>query len=138
MGHRRSYLLALASLALYAIAACGNRNLGGLSQDSDAQKSISTNYAALHDSSSSQYRDDCLSCHSDILEETSLNPNIEPAHQAMLSATPGETTQAKCVYCHASTDLSQHSAGNLRKNVSAATCDLCHGPAGPGPQYFQQ
>ena len=119
-------------------AGCADRRLGGNSGTGDAAN-LTTNTVALHDSNSEQYRDDCLSCHSEILTEESLDPSIPTAHNAMLPETPGETTQAKCVYCHTRTDILQHSAGNIRRNVAVATCDLCHGPSGPSTkQYYQE
>lgn len=134
----RLFTIIVAIPAIYFVNSCGDRRLGGIDTDDGSQASQSTNYISLHNSSSSEYRSDCLSCHSDILEESSLNPNIESAHQAMMDQTPGQTTEAKCVYCHASVDILQHSAGKIRKNVAAATCDVCHGPDGPGRQYFQK
>jgi mono/diheme cytochrome c family protein len=31
----------------------------------------------------------------------------------------------------------QGSAGNIRKQVDATLCAMCHGPAGPGNQFYQ-
>lgn len=138
MKRTRIFAAIIAVPFIWFIFACGDRRFGGITPDDGSQASQSTNYISLHNSSSSQYRGDCLSCHSDILEEGSLNPNIKAAHQAMIGHTPGASTEDKCVYCHASVDILQHSAGNIRKNVSAATCDVCHGPGGTGTQYYQK
>lgn len=138
MKRTRIFAVIVAILPICFVSACGDRRFGGITPDGGSDAAQSTNYISLHNSASSQYRSDCLSCHSDILEETSLNPNIESAHQAMMNHTPGAAIADKCVYCHASVDILQHSAGNIRKNVSAATCDVCHGPGDTGTQYYQK
>ncbi len=95
------------------------------------------NVIAIHDSQSEQYDENCLECHAAIPSATSLDPTIEAAHPVMLSSTPGEDTEEKCVFCHRSVDLLQFSAGNLRRHVAATLCSVCHGPAGPSRQLYQ-
>lgn len=121
------------------LAGCGDRRSARDDDGDDEAQNLTTNTYALHDSSSDQYRDDCLSCHSEVLTEESLDSSIPSAHTAMLAETPGGDTQSKCVYCHTSVDLLQHSAGNIRRQVSVETCDLCHGPGGTADefQYYQ-
>ncbi len=100
------------------------------------------NLIAAHDSSSKQYNNRCFDCHADILTQKSLNPSIPNAHVAMLPFTPGNRDR-KCVWCHRSVDLVQGSTrfgkskSNLRKGVNMILCTLCHGPSGPGNQFFQ-
>lgn len=113
----------------------------------DASKSedaiqTTKNLIAAHDSSSKQYNKRCFDCHADILTQKSLNPSIPNAHVAMLPFTPGNRDR-KCVWCHRSVDLVQGSTllgkskSNLRKGVNMTLCTLCHGPSGPGNQFFQ-
>lgn len=103
----------------------------------------SKNLIASHDSTSSNYEKNCTNCHSAILTEKSLNPSIPNAHVAMLPYTPGEGNNNKCVWCHRTVDLAQgptrieKSKSNLRKGVNMTLCTLCHGPSGPGIQFFQ-
>jgi hypothetical protein len=79
-----------------------------------------------------------LVCHSDIAAQETLNSAYDEAHKEMLEFTPGNDTRSKCLYCHQDVDLLQHSAGNLRKNVAVEVCDVCHGPNGPGKQFYQE
>ena len=101
------------------------------------------NIIASHDSSSSQYNKNCTNCHGNILTEKSLNASIPNAHVAMLPFAPGKNNNNKCVWCHRSVDLVQgterveKSKANLRKRVNTTVCSLCHGPLGPGKQFFQ-
>ena len=105
----------------------------------NSSENLTTNYYALHDINSPQYRDDCLSCHSDILTEEALDPLVPTAHNAMLPETPGDTVQEQCVFCHVGVDLMEFSAGNIRRQVKVETCQLCHGPSGPSTkQYYQE
>ena len=113
----------------------------------DASKSedaiqTTKNLIASHDSSSPQYKKNCTNCHADILTQKSLNPSIPNAHVAMLPYVPGENNK-KCIWCHRTVDLVQgttrveNSKANLRKGINTTLCTLCHGPSGPGPQFFQ-
>ena len=114
----------------------------------DASKSedaiqTTKNLIASHDSSSPQYNKNCTNCHSNILTEKSLNPSIPNSHAAMLPYTPGKENNKKCIWCHRTVDLVQgttrveKSKSNLRKGVNMTLCTLCHGPSGPGNQFFQ-
>lgn len=101
------------------------------------------NIIAIHDSSSFQYNKDCLDCHADILSAQSLDPEILNAHLAMIPFAPGEDDKDTCVVCHRTVDLEQavqsaeKSKGNLRRHVNVTFCTMCHGPAGPGKQFYQ-
>ena len=103
------------------------------------------NFAAFHDSNSDQYKKDCTDCHEDVLNGESLDPNIPRAHLAMLEFAAGKTgDDNQCRWCHhRSVDLTQGtqsaatSRGNLRKHVDTALCTMCHGPEGPGEQFYQ-
>lgn len=97
----------------------------------------SVNLVAIHDRGSAQYNDNCLECHAAVTNATSLDPVIEAAHPVMLSSTPGEDTEDKCVFCHRSVDLQQFSAGNLRRQVDVTLCSVCHGPSTPSRQLYQ-
>ena len=99
------------------------------------------NLLALHKVTSSSYDENCLSCHSDVLTEQTLDPRILSFHQAMMPFTPGYNPRHGpnndvCVQCHRYVELTMDSSGALRKQVDPALCALCHGPSGPGPVYY--
>jgi hypothetical protein len=96
------------------------------------------NLIAVHDSSSGEYNKRCSECHTAILSEQSLKPSIAPAaHVAMFDFAPGKPGDDKqCGWCHRTVDLVEGSAGNIRKQVDATLCTMCHGPAGPGNQFL--
>jgi len=120
-------------------AATPPRHLGS---GSAAATSAPPNLVAIHDSSSPGYNKDCLSCHSTILTDTSLDPRIQAVHQRMIVFTPGfnprhGVTNAVCVQCHRATDTVDGSAAGLRVQVDRQLCAMCHGPSGPGPVYYK-
>lgn len=89
------------------------------------------NVIPIHDKDSGEYRTDCTSaaCHQKILSETSLDnatPSFHVLKVKQLNVIPGNTDDEKCLYCHNDTDLVEHSAGNLRRNVDILLCTLCH------------
>jgi hypothetical protein len=88
------------------------------------------NIIAIHDNSSDEYNKKCSECHADIPKAQSLNPSIAlAAHVAMFDFAPGKPGDDKqCVWCHQTVDLVEGSAGNLRKQVDATLCAMCHGP----------
>jgi hypothetical protein len=45
-------------------------------------------------------------------------------------------TNEVCISCHAKTDVLQHSAAQLRRNVSVSLCAACHNKAGPSSKKF--
>ena len=96
------------------------------------------NLISLHDKNSPQYDENCTNCHAAILVEESLDPSILTAHTSMLFETPGEKDNEKCGWCHRNVDLVQGSAGNLRKQVKADLCAVCHGDDfGEAKRYYQ-
>jgi cytochrome c5 len=96
--------------------------------DDDDQIDPRKNIIAIHDSSSDEYKKRCSECHAGILSEQSLDSEIEPAHVAMFDFAPGKPGDDKqCIWCHRTVDLVQGSAGNIRKQVDATLCTLCHG-----------
>lgn len=104
---------------------------------------LSVNIQAIHDSTSAQYNSDCLSCHRDITQRTTLDPKIKDAHSVMMplvpgfSATTGPTNQ-NCNFCHKGADFKEHSSAGIRKEVDAENCVLCHGPSGPAKKFYIQ
>jgi hypothetical protein len=105
--------------------------------DDDDSIDPEKNIIAIHNSKSDQYDKDCTECHADILSAQSLEPAIPNVHVAMIPFTPGEKDEKTCVVCHRTVDLLQGSAGNIRKQVKAKLCAMCHGPAGPATQFYQ-
>jgi cytochrome c5 len=109
-----------------------------LADDDDNQIDPGKNIIAIHDSSSGQYNKKCNECHADIRNAQSLDTSIPNVHVAMFPFAPGKPGDDKqCVWCHRTVDLVQGSAGNIRKQVDATLCTMCHGPAGPGNQFYQ-
>ena len=103
------------------------------------------NIIAIHDSESKEYKKNCSECHADILTRESLDPSIAPAaHVSMFPFAAGkEGDNKQCVWCHRTVALEQGtqtegtSKGNLRRHVDATLCAVCHGPSGPGQQFYQ-
>ena len=105
-----------------------------LADDFDPRKNI----IAIHDSGSEEYNKKCSECHADIRNGQSLDPLIPNVHVAMFDFAPGKPGDDKqCIWCHRTVDLVQGSAGNIRKQVDATLCTMCHGPAGPANQFYQ-
>jgi hypothetical protein len=116
--------------------------IGAFNASVTKSQDATKNLIASHDSASPKYDRNCTNCHSSIPTEKSLNPSIPNAHVAMLPYIPGKGN-TKCIWCHRSVDLVQGSTriekskSNLRKGVNMTLCTLCHGPSGPGNQFFQ-
>jgi cytochrome c5 len=132
--------LGIALLAGFCLLAWVPDGAADDDDDIDPKKNI----AAIHDSSSRKYDKDCTECHAAVHSRETLDPNIPSAHVAMFDFAPGKPGDKKqCVWCHRSVDLTQatqsegKSKGNLRRRVDMAVCGLCHGPSGPGPQFYQ-
>jgi cytochrome c553 len=105
-----------------------------LADDDDGQIDLRKNIIAIHDSNSEKYNKNCKECHADIRNAQSLDPSIPSVHVAMFPATPGKPGDNKqCIWCHRTVDLVlgtqtvEKSQGNLRKQVDATLCALCHG-----------
>lgn len=86
---------------------------------------------ALHDDLTEVASDECIGCHGNKAEETSLDPDIETVHVIHIPMLQ------ECNFCHKSADLLEGSAASLRKQVDPQICFGCHGPEGPGPQLYQ-
>jgi hypothetical protein len=116
-----------------------------LADDDDDPIDPRKNLIAIHDSSSDKYNKKCSECHADIPNAQSLEPSIAPAaHVAMFDFAPGKPGDDKqCIWCHRTVDLVQGSAGNIRKQVDATLCAMCHGPfdrngpSGMVKQFYQ-
>jgi len=108
-----------------------------LADDDDDRIDPGNNIIAIHDSKSDQYDKNCIECHADIRNGQSLDPLIPNVHVAMFPFAPGKQSDDKqCIWCHRTVDLVQGSAGNIRKQVDATLCTMCHGPASPGKQFY--
>ena len=115
-----------------------------LADDDDDQIDPRKNIIAIHDSESEQYDQKCNECHADIRNAQSLDHSIPNAHVAMFDFAPGKPGDDKqCIWCHRTVDLEQGSAGNIRKQVDATLCTMCHGPfdrngpSGTVKQFYQ-
>ena len=102
------------------------------------------NVVAIHDSDTRSYERHCDECHGDVHSAQSMDPAIPAAHVAMFPFAPGKPGDDKqCIWCHRSVDLTagtqreEKADGNLRKRVDIVACVLCHGPQGPGTQFYQ-
>ena len=115
-----------------------------LADDDNNQIDPNKNIIAIHDSESEQYDQKCNECHADIRNAQSLDHSIPNAHVAMFDFAPGKPGDDKqCIWCHRTVDLEQGSAGNIRKQVDATLCTMCHGPfdrngpSGTVKQFYQ-
>ena len=113
-------------------------------EDCQEPEPFEGNPIPIHDKNSSQYRTDCssTSCHKSILKETSLDSSIMTFHVLKvldpdISKYFGKTTDKKCLYCHKDTDLIEHSAGNIRRNVDVSICHYCHTKGNIGKEFYK-
>jgi len=95
-------------------------------------------FAAIHRSDHSSYDPDCLKCHGTMLDEKTLDSSVVGPHTAMIPrflgvADEGKPSNATCTGCHATTDLAEHSAADLRRQVYVSWCWGCHKASGPNP-----
>ena len=111
---RKATFVALALLPLLALASAPFTG-------SEAQ---AVNATAIHDPESPSYKSDCLTCHADVLKQTTADPRVQTFHNAMLPFTPGYNPRKgpdnkNCVFCHrAAIDFTQESGAELRRTVS--------------------
>jgi len=132
-----SSLWVLVMLSALALSACGGRDGGSSGGGPGPEPLAVSNVRALHNPASPQYDHQCVKCHGDILEESSLDTRVPGAHPVMLPQVGGDT-DAVCVKCHVSVDFDAGSAGNVRRNVDVNTCAACHASGGAGhPFYFR-
>ncbi len=86
---------------------------------------------ALHEDLTNVEKSECIDCHSNKAEETSLNPDIETPHVIHIPIMD------ECNVCHKKADLLEGSAAALQKQVDPQICNGCHGPGGSAPQLYQ-
>jgi len=97
--------------------------------------------AAIHDAGSPSYQKNCLRCHGDTMKKTTLDRKIKNAHAAMVPFAPGYSAKAGatnevCATCHEKVDVLEHSAAQVRRNVSVDICVACHGKSGASLKKF--
>lgn len=87
------------------------------------------NDTAAHKSSAAITNSECITCHGQKANETSLDPFTFSAHKKHLKSAFLRFLPATngCGECHESTDLDQGSGGTVNKQVDVAFCRTCHG-----------
>lgn len=89
------------------------------------------NLTAIHNPESTRYNANCLHCHQDILNRTTLDPRVQEIHRRMLpylGTWRGTPRNEDCAFCHrGGVDFSgDHSAAGLRRQVPTQYCAGCH------------
>lgn len=89
------------------------------------------NLTAIHNPVSTRYISNCLHCHQDILNRTTLDPRVLEIHRRMLPFVGnwrGTPRNEDCAFCHrGGVDFSgEHSAAGLRRQVPPRDCAGCH------------
>lgn len=84
------------------------------------------NIIYFHATASQQDPADCMGCHGDMSNETSLAEGTQAYHPMHAS----NTSQYTCVTCHTSVDLLERSGTSARKQAGPTLCASCHGPNG--------
>lgn len=132
----------LTGLMLVAALALLSSRIGVAASDVDGPlRAAAPDLVAIHDADSPSFNKNCLKCHQDVMKRGTLNSKIKNAHAAMVPFAPGYdhkrgVTNEICISCHTKTDLLEHSAAQIRKNVSASLCAACHNKAGPSSKKF--
>lgn len=135
----RNFLTAL--MLVGAVALLSSR-IGVAAPDVDGPlRATASDLVAIHDADSPSFNKNCLKCHADVMKRATLDKKIKNAHAAMVPFMPGYNakrgaTNENCISCHTKTDVLQHSAAQIRKNVSSAQCAACHNKAGPASKKF--
>ncbi len=95
------------------------------------------NLVDLHRDAGKMSNKECLSCHSKILKEVSLNKKYKMFHRVHLESKLA--TPKKCADCHKSVDVRNGSGATLRKQVDPQICAGCHsgGVKGANGLYAQ-
>ncbi len=132
---------ALIGMLLIASSAFATTGLGAASNSAVPLRANAPDLSAIHDSSSPSFDKNCLKCHADVMKRRTSNAKIKDAHAAMVPFAPGYNAKAGatnevCVSCHANVDVLQHSAAQIRKEVSVTICAGCHNAAGPSSKKF--
>jgi hypothetical protein len=91
----------------------------------------SLNLVAIHNPESPRYNSNCLHCHQDILNRTTLDPRVQEIHRRMLpyvGTWRGSPRNEDCAFCHrGGVDLSgERSAAGIRRQVPTQSCAGCH------------
>jgi hypothetical protein len=113
----------------------------GATESDGPPRSNAPGLMAIHDSNSPSFNKNCLQCHQDVMTRGTLDSKIKDAHAAMVPFAPGYdskrgATNEVCIVCHTNTDVLQHSAAQIRKNVSTSLCAACHNKSGPSSKKF--
>ena len=134
--------ISLTGLVLIAVLALLLSRVGVAASDAGGPlRATVPDLVAIHDADSTSFNKNCLTCHQDVMKQGTLNSKIKNVHAAMVPFAPGYdfkrgATNEICFSCHAKTDLLEHSAAQIRKNVSSAQCAACHNKAGPSSKKF--
>ena len=113
-----SGLIIAVSLSL----ACGGGGGSGGSSEGQTIEETNANDVAIHLNASQYASSQCITCHGNMQDETTLNSGVEGLH-------PKHTrvTTLTCTDCHTSVDLLQKSGANMRRQVDVDKCVDCHG-----------
>ena len=132
----------LIGLLLVGALALLSSQIGVAASDADQPlRAAAPDLVAIHDAGSPSFNKNCLTCHADVMKRTTLDKKTKNAHAAMVPFMPGYdykrgATNEVCISCHAKTDVLQHSAAEIRKNVGTSLCAACHNKAGPSSKKF--
>ncbi len=129
----------LVGMLLAAAASLITAGLGAASEQPARLRANTPDLSAIHDANSASFNKNCLKCHADVMKRRTLDRKIKNAHAAMLPFAPGykkEATNEVCISCHSKVDVVQHSAAQIRRNVSASMCAACHGRSGQSSKKF--
>lgn len=90
----------------------------------------SLNLVGIHDANSRRYLPNCLHCHADILHRVTRDARYPDIHRRMIPFTgtfQNSVRNEDCTFCHRTVEFGgDHSAANLRRQVSASSCAGCH------------
>ncbi|MFQ6088767.1 MAG: cytochrome c3 family protein [Candidatus Methanofastidiosia archaeon] len=81
------------------------------------------NLYTLHLNALSLESRECIDCHGDKSQETSLKEGVETPHKIHLTS---EILNFECVTCHQKVDIQEGSAASLRRQVDVEFCAKCH------------
>ena len=121
-----------------ALAGCAPVSPG---REAAPPRADSRDLAAIHTKGSPQFNGACLSCHADVMKQTTRDPKIKEAHAVMVAQMPdydqkAGVTNANCASCHTRVDVVQHSGMHIRKNADVESCAACHGKNGAAKRKF--
>lgn len=86
---------------------------------------MTVNLQALHLEAGSLQAEQCIACHGNKAEETSLSDEVATPHNVHLT---NELLKFQCTTCHQQVDLAGGSATSLRRQVDVDLCAKCHSP----------